>query len=123
MPETSFADVNLLPSLVSMSRPKRPVGPVRGAAAKPDPALPRAIRIRGSVETARLVHRVEPLFRPIAPEMRIQPRAARLVRPPPVLGRAPQDAVRRWVYQPTLLGGEPVELITSIYVVFRPIPD
>jgi len=31
--------------------------------------------------------------------------------------------VRRWVYQPTLLGGEPVELITSIYIVFRPIPD
>jgi hypothetical protein len=51
-PETSFADVSLLQSLVSMSRSKRPVGPVRGAVAKPDPALPGAIRIRGSVETA-----------------------------------------------------------------------
>jgi hypothetical protein len=40
VPETSFADVNLLQSPVSMSRPKRPVGPVRGAVAKPDPALP-----------------------------------------------------------------------------------
>jgi len=39
------------------------------------------------------------------------------------LGRAPQDAVRRWVYRPTRLGGEPVDLITSIYIVFRPIPD
>ena len=52
MPETSFADVNLRQSLVSMSRSNWPVGPVRGAVAKPDPALPRAIRIRGSVETA-----------------------------------------------------------------------
>jgi hypothetical protein len=51
MPETSFADVNQWQSLVSMSRSKRPVGPARGAVAKPDPALPRAIRIRGSVET------------------------------------------------------------------------
>jgi hypothetical protein len=58
MLETSFADGHLLPSLVSMSRPKRPVEPVRGAVAKPDPALPRAIRIRGSVETARLVERL-----------------------------------------------------------------
>ena len=40
-----------------------------------------------------------------------------------LLARAPQDAVRRWVYQPTLLGGEPVELITSIHIVFGPIPD
>ena len=40
-----------------------------------------------------------------------------------LLARAPQDAVRRWVYQPTLLGAESVELITSIYIVFRPIPD
>ena len=41
----------------------------------------------------------------------------------PRLGRAPQEAVRRWVYQPTLLGGEPADLITSIYIVFRRIPD
>jgi hypothetical protein len=39
------------------------------------------------------------------------------------LRRALQDAVRRRVYQSTLLGGEPVELITSIYIVFRPVPD
>jgi hypothetical protein len=81
LPETSFADLNLLQSLVSMSRSKWPVGPVGESVAKPDPALPRAIRIRGSVETARLVHRVEPLFRPMAPQMRIQPRAVRLERP------------------------------------------
>ena len=122
MPETSFADVNLLQSLVSMSRSKRPVGPVRESVAKPDPALPRAIRIGGSVETAWLVHRVEPPFRPMAPPDE-DPTANRASRAATLLGRTPQDAVRRWVYQPTLLGGEPVELITSIHIVFRPIPD
>jgi hypothetical protein len=37
------------------------------------------------------------------------------------------DTARPWVYEPTLLGGEPVEVITSIYAVFgltwRAIPD
>jgi protein TonB len=28
------------------------------------------------------------------------------------------DAVRQWRYQPTLLNGEPVEVVTTIDVVF-----
>ena len=41
------------------------------------------------------------------------PTANRASRAATLLGRTPQDAVRRWVYQPTLLGAESVELITS----------
>ena len=37
---------------------------------------------------------------------------------PPLLIRAALDAVRQWVYQPTSLNGEPVEVITSIDVTF-----
>jgi protein TonB len=29
------------------------------------------------------------------------------------------DAVRQWVYRPTLLHGQPVEVITTITVIFR----
>jgi len=29
------------------------------------------------------------------------------------------DAVRQWVYQPTLLNGQPVEVVTQIEVNFK----
>jgi protein TonB len=37
---------------------------------------------------------------------------------PPLLMKAAQDAVREWRYQPTLLNGEPVEVETTISVIF-----
>jgi len=37
----------------------------------------------------------------------------------PLLARAALDAVRQWVYQPTLLNGEPVEVLTQIDVNFK----
>jgi protein TonB len=38
---------------------------------------------------------------------------------PPLLVKAALDAVRQWRYRPTYLGGEPVEVDTSITVIFR----
>ena len=37
---------------------------------------------------------------------------------PPPLVDAASDAVKRWVYRPTLLNGQPVEVITQINVNF-----
>ena len=37
---------------------------------------------------------------------------------PALLMRAAMDAVRQWRYQPTLLSGEPVEVDTTISVIF-----
>ena len=36
----------------------------------------------------------------------------------PLLQQAALDAVRQWRYQPTLLNGEPVEVDTTIDVIF-----
>jgi protein TonB len=36
----------------------------------------------------------------------------------PLLSRAAMEAVSRWVYEPTLLNGEPVEVIAPIEVSF-----
>lgn len=36
----------------------------------------------------------------------------------PLLAPAAMDAVRQWVYEPTLLNGNPVEVITQIDVNF-----
>jgi protein TonB len=37
---------------------------------------------------------------------------------PPLLVQAAMDAVKQWVYKPTLLNEEPVEVITTIDVNF-----
>jgi protein TonB len=37
----------------------------------------------------------------------------------PWLAQAALDAVRQWVYRPTLLNGEPVEVLTQIDVNFK----
>ena len=37
----------------------------------------------------------------------------------PLLQQAALDAVRQWVYQPTLLEGKPVEVDTTIDVAFQ----
>ena len=39
--------------------------------------------------------------------------------PDPTLADAAVDAVRQWRYQPTLLNGQPVEVVTTISVNFR----
>ena len=36
----------------------------------------------------------------------------------PLLVAAASDAVRQWVYKPTLLNGEPVEVLTQVDVNF-----
>ena len=37
---------------------------------------------------------------------------------PPLLMKSAMDAVKQWRYKPTMLNGEPVEVDTTIYVVF-----
>jgi protein TonB len=39
--------------------------------------------------------------------------------PDPELAQAAIETVKQWRYQPTLLNGQPVELITTISVSFR----
>jgi protein TonB len=42
----------------------------------------------------------------------------RVVNGPPLLQQAALDAVRQWTYKPYLLNGEPVEVETTVNVVF-----
>jgi protein TonB len=37
----------------------------------------------------------------------------------PLLNQAALDAVKQWRYRPTLLNGEPVEVITTVTVTFN----
>ncbi len=102
-------------------------------AISPPRAVPPApIRIGGNVQQAKLVKHVMPIYPPLAIPARIQGTVRleaiiskdgtiqnlRVLSGHPLLLRSAMDAVRQWRYQPTLLNGEPVEVQTTIDVVF-----
>ena len=105
--------------------------PVKQAATGPAPK-PTMLRVGTGVQAAKLIRQVKPIYPQlaraarmsgmvrlqaiIAPDGRI--RNLQLIDGPPLLVSAALDAVKQWRYEPTLLNGEPVEVITSIEVNF-----
>ena len=112
------------------------VGAVPTAAPPPPPpkAAPKPSRIRvgGNVQAANLIRKVVPVYPPLAKQARIQGTVRfqaiigkdgtiqnlQLVSGHPLLVAAAQQAVSQWVYRPTLLNGDPVEVVTTIDVNF-----
>jgi protein TonB len=97
----------------------------------PKPKVTR-IRIGGNVAKSQLKHKVQPVYPQEARDNRIQgtvrlhavlstagkAQQLDLVSGDPVLAKAALEAVRQWEYKPTLLNGEPVEVDTTIDVIF-----
>lgn len=109
------------------------LGGVVGSAAPPPPKeAPKRIVVGGQVQQARLIARPTPVYPPLARQARIQGtvrlqaiiakdgtiQSLEVVSGHPLLVQNALDAVRQWRYQPTLLNGEPVEVSTTIDVVF-----
>jgi protein TonB len=94
----------------------------------PQAATPKRIRVGGQVEAAKLIFRPTPEYPPLAKMARIQGTVRleaiisrdgtiqdlKVVSGHPLLVKAALEAVQRWRYQPTLLNGEPVEVVTEI---------
>jgi periplasmic protein TonB len=101
---------------------------------RPDPPTKPAapIHVSGGVQMAKLVKQVVPAYPPLARSARIYGvvhligiigkdgtiRNLQLIDGHPLLARAALDAVSQWIYKPTLLSGEPVEVICPIDVTF-----
>ena len=93
---------------------------------------PQRIRVGGNVQAANLINQVRPVYPPLAKQARIsgtvelsaiigkdgRVQDLKVVRGHPLLVQAALDAVKQWVYKPTLLNGEPVEVSTTIDVNF-----
>jgi periplasmic protein TonB len=110
------------------------LGGIIGNSAPPPPPKPTQTRIRvgGNVQGAKLLHQVQPIYPQIAKTAHVSGtvllhaiiakdgsiQELQYVSGPPLLMRAAMDAVHEWRYQPTLLNGEPVEVDTTIQVVF-----
>jgi len=117
------------------------IGSVPSAAPPPPPAAKKEevtpqvqrIKIGGQVQQANLIKQVKPVYPQLAKQARISgtvhlsaiiskdgtiqelkalPGAHTLLVPAAI------DAVRQWVYKPTMLNGEPVEVVTTIDVNF-----
>lgn len=108
------------------------LGGVVGGAPPPPKEAPKRIRVGGNVQQARLIAKPNPVYPPLARQARIQGTVRlqaiiakdgtiaqlEVVSGHPLLVQSALDAVRQWRYQPTLLNGEPVEVSTTIDVVF-----
>jgi protein TonB len=93
---------------------------------------PKKIRVGGNAQSANLVQKVQPIYPPEAKANRIQGVVSftvtigkdgrvqnmTLVSGDPILAQAAKDAVQQWVYKPTLLNGDPVEVTTQVDVNF-----
>jgi protein TonB len=97
------------------------------------PAQPQRIRVGGIVSAARLIYQPKPEYPQLARMARTEGAVEleaiigkdgtieelRVLRGNPLLVHAALEAVRQWRYQPTLLNGEPVEVVTEITVNFK----
>jgi protein TonB len=97
------------------------------------PAPPIRVPVGGQVQLGAPINRIEPVYPRMAASMRVEGvvlveavvgidgrvRELRARSGHPFLIPAALDAVRQWIYTPTLLNGKPVEVIAPITVTFR----
>jgi len=115
---------------ISMSTPIY-VAPQAGGA-----EMPKQIRVGGNVQAVNILNKVTPVYPPDAKAARIQGvvrmnviiaadgtmKDIQLESGHPMLVNSAMDAVRQWVYRPTLLNGVPVEVKTTIDVNYTLAP-
>lgn len=110
-----------------------PSGPSGGGDASSNkPKVPR-IKQGGGIQAAMVINKVQPIYPDIARAERLSGtvrlhaiiakdgsvRILRVISGRCSLARAAVDAVRKWRYKPTLLNAEPVEIDTTIDVIFQ----
>ena len=105
--------------------------PPKPVEVKSEKAIQRIV-VGGYVQAAKIVTRVIPVYPALARQARVEGtvslmgviatdgtvRQLRVLSGHPLLVQAALDAVRQWVYRPTLLNGDPVEVQAPIDVHF-----
>ena|SRR5579884_957949 len=103
-----------------------------GHVAVPQPNAPQHTSVGGRVEPAKLIKRIAPVYPSLAASARLHGsvrfsatigkdgrlRNIQTVSGQPILAQAAKDAVQQWVYQPSTLNGQPIEVTTQIEVDF-----
>jgi len=108
------------------------IGGSGGGMPPPPKPTQQRVRVGGQVQAAKMIRQITPVYPQIAKTAHVQGtvilhaiiskdgtvQELQYVSGPALLMRSAMDAVRQWKYQPTLLNGEPVEVDTTISVVF-----
>ncbi len=93
---------------------------------------PNRIKVGGNVQAANIINKVVPVYPRDAKEARVQGIVrlqvvidkqgyvtdVDLISGDALLVQAAIDAVKQWVYRPTLLNGQPIEVITTVDINF-----
>jgi protein TonB len=97
------------------------------------PKLPtEPIRVVSEVQSAKVLRKVIPIYPPLARQARVSGtvrligviakdgtiQQLQVTSGHPLLVKSALDAVRQWIYRPTLLNGQAVEVISPIDVIF-----
>jgi protein TonB len=96
--------------------------------AVPKVATPQRIRVSQGVTAGMILHKVQPMYPPLARQARIQGPVVlqaeiskdgtienlHLISGHPMLAPAAIEAIKQWKYKPYILNGEPVEVETTI---------
>ena len=97
------------------------------------PPPPQAVRVGGQIKEPKKLKHVNPTYPDIAKQARVQgvvilectisPQGrvtdVKVLRGIPLLDEAAREAVKQWVYTPTLLNGVPVPVIMTVTVNFK----
>jgi len=90
------------------------------------------VRVGGDVQSAKLIKQVVPRYPPPALQIRVSGtvhllgiiakdgtiQRLQVLSGHPLLRQAALDAVSQWIYRPTILNGQPVEVEAPIDVIF-----
>ena len=99
----------------------------------PEPAPVEILRISQGMMSGNLIHRVQPKYPTLARAARIEGlvllegtiatdgtiRNLRVITGHPLLTQAAVDAIEQGEYEPYLLNGEPIEIVTTFTLTFR----
>jgi protein TonB len=108
-------------------------GVVGGLPDAPPPPPQQAVRVGGQIKEPKKLKHVAPVYPAIATQARVQgvvilectisPQGkvteVKVLRGIPLLDEAAIEAVKQWVYTPTLLNGVPVPVIMTVTVNFK----
>jgi protein TonB len=122
---------SVIDSLLSAG-PAQPPPPVPVVRQTPPPAPPKRIQVGGRVQEGKLLSGPRPIYPPLARQARVEGTVRleavisregtilnlRAVSGHPLLIPAALAAVQQWVFRPTYLNGDPVEVATQIDVNF-----
>jgi protein TonB len=144
LPEPAPMPVFVEPSVAPLPPPPPP--PAHTMRAQPPPPGRRgestavrrtsdvqALRVGGTIREPRKIRNVSPVYPDIAKQARVQgivileatigPRgdvtSVTVLRGIPLLDQSAMDAVKQWVYEPTLLNGVPVPVIMTVTVRYQ----